>query len=55
MFCGNPISSCEYVKIPHGNECIIPVASWHPVDEGENCIYRSSAVMAPVIMERYGG
>ena len=38
VFCGNPISSCEYVKIHPGNECIIPVASWHPVDEGDNSI-----------------
>ena len=51
VFCGNPISSCEYVKIPPGNECIIPVAPWHPVDEGENSIYCSSAVTAPVIVE----
>ena len=47
----NPISSCEYVKIPPGNECIIPVAPWHPVDEGENSIYCSSAVTAPVVVE----
>ena len=51
VFCGNPISSCEYVKITPGNECIIPVAPWHPVDEGENSIYCSSAATAPVIVE----
>ena len=51
VFCGNPLSSCEYVKIPPGNECIIPVAPWHPVDEDENSIYCSSAVTAPVIVE----
>ena len=51
VFCGNPIVSCEYVKIPPGNECIIPVAPWHHVDEGENSIYCSSAVTAPVIVE----
>ena len=39
VFCGNPISSCEYVKIPRGNECIIPVAPWPPVDADENSVY----------------
>ena len=29
VFCGNPISSCEYVKLPTGNECITPVAPWY--------------------------
>ena len=51
VFCGNPVSFYEYVKIPPGNECIIPVAPWHPVDEGENSIYCALAVTAPVIVE----
>ena len=51
VFCGNPISSCEYVKISPGNECIIPVAPWHPVDADENSLYYSSAVTAPVLVE----
>ena len=51
MFCGNPISSCEYVKVPPGNECIIPVAPWHPVDLNKGSVYCSSAVTAPVIVE----
>ena len=51
VFCGNPISSCEYVKIPPGNERIIPVTPWHPVEPGEESIYCSPAVTAPVIVE----
>ena len=51
VFCGNPISSCEYVPIPPGNECIIPVAPWHPMEPSEESIYCSSAVTAPVIVE----
>ena len=51
VFCGNPMSSCEYVKIPPWHECIIPVAPWHPVDADKNSVYCSSAVTAPVIVE----
>ena len=51
VFCGNPISSCEYVKIPPGNDCIIPVAPWQPADADENSVYCLSAVTAPVIVE----
>ena len=39
VLCGNPISSCEYVKIPPGNECIIPVTPWHPLDADEGSVY----------------
>ena len=51
VFCGNPISSCKYVRIPLGNECIIPVAPWHPVEPSEESIYGSPAVTVPVILE----
>ena len=51
VFCGNPISPCEYVKIPPGNECIMPVTPWHPVDLNESSVYCSSAVTSPVIVE----
>ena len=51
VFCGNPISSCEYVKIPAGNECIIRVAPWHPVDLKGGSVYCSPVVTAPVIVE----
>ena len=49
VFCGNPISSCE--KVPPGNECIIPVVPWHPVEPSEESIYCSPTVTAPVIVE----
>ena len=51
VFCSNPISSCEYVRIPPGNKCIIPVAPWHPVEPCKESTYCSPAVKAPVIVE----
>ena len=47
------ISSCEYVKNPHRNECIIPVALWNPVDSTQENVYCSPTVTAPVIVEGY--
>ena len=51
VFCGNPITSQETVRIPPGNECLIPVTTRQPLVLDTHVAYCSPAVTASVIVE----
>ena len=51
VFCGNPITSQETVKIPPGNECLIPVTTRQPLVLDTYVAYCSPAVTVSVIVE----
>ena len=51
VFCGNPITSRETVKIPPGNECLIPVTTLRPLVLDTYIAYCAPAVNASVIVE----
>ena len=51
VFCGNPITSQETVRIPPGNQCLIPVTTHRPLVLDSNVAYCSPAVTASVIVE----
>ena len=51
VFCGNPITSRETVKIPPGNECLIPVTTLRPLVLDTYIAYCAPAVTASVIVE----
>ena len=51
VFCGNPITSQETVRIPPGNECLIPVTTLRPLAIDSYIAYCSPAVTASVLVE----